>query len=62
MTNLAARLEWKSFFAAGKAKTKRLGTEGGNSCHKNYYKNVGYFTTNLIKKNPENFREVDVIG
>jgi len=25
----AARLEWKSFFAAGKAKAKRLGTEGG---------------------------------
>ncbi|MBO6201561.1 MAG: hypothetical protein J6N74_08075 [Chryseobacterium sp.] len=28
----AARLEWKSFFAAGKAKAKRLGTEDGNSC------------------------------
>ena len=25
----AARLEWKSFFVAGKAKAKRLGTEGG---------------------------------
>ena len=25
----AARLEWKSFFVAGKAKAKRLGAEGG---------------------------------
>jgi len=32
MLKLAARLEWKSFFVAGKAKAKRLRTEGGNSC------------------------------
>ena len=31
----AARLEWKSFFVAGKALAKRLGAEGGNSCPNN---------------------------
>jgi len=30
----AARLEWKSFFVAGKAKAKRLGTEGGKAAQK----------------------------
>ena len=30
-TEAAARLEWKSFFVAGNAKAKRLGTEGGKA-------------------------------
>ena len=53
--NIVARLEW----TLREPQSDRLGTEGGNSCHKNYYKNMGYFKTNLIKKNPENFRDVD---
>ena len=31
MLNPAARLEWKSFFAAGNAMAKRLGTEDGKA-------------------------------
>ncbi|MNK21009.1 hypothetical protein D3C87_392600 [compost metagenome] len=56
MINPAARLEWKSFFVAGKALAKRLGTEDGKAAIKIMVNRFRRMSNICPNNNPQKIR------